>query len=96
MPLPIILAASALAACPGLSVHDGDTIRCGAERIRISDIMHPSYRVRPGAKGGAHPTLGATSIWAIALGTSCGLFSAPAECRSSARELTDMAGPWRW
>jgi micrococcal nuclease len=49
------LAYAAAALCLLPTVHDGDTIRCGAERIRISDIDAPElpgsprcdpYRVR--------------------------------------------------
>ncbi|NBW09739.1 MAG: thermonuclease family protein [Caulobacteraceae bacterium] len=49
------LAYAAAALCLSPTVHDGDTIRCGAERIRISDIDAPelpgsprcdAYRVR--------------------------------------------------
>ena len=32
MPIALVLAAAAIMACPTLSVHDGDSIRCGAER----------------------------------------------------------------
>ena len=34
--MPIVLAAAAL--CMSPSVHDGDTIRCGRERVRIANI----------------------------------------------------------
>jgi len=43
----IVLAAAAATACPSLSVHDGDTIRCGRERIRISDIDAPELPDSP-------------------------------------------------
>lgn len=33
--------------CYGLSVHDGDTIRCGAERIRIENIDAPELEGSP-------------------------------------------------
>ena len=33
--MPIVLAAAALCLAP--SVHDGDTIRCGRERVRIAN-----------------------------------------------------------
>ena len=33
--MPIVLAAAAL--CMSPSVHDGDTIRCGRERVRIAN-----------------------------------------------------------
>lgn len=32
---------SALALCASITVHDGDTIRCGTERVRILDIDAP-------------------------------------------------------
>jgi micrococcal nuclease len=38
------LAYAAAALCLWPTVHDGDTIRCGAERIRISDIDAPELR----------------------------------------------------
>ena len=38
----MILAALALACTP--AVHDGDTFRCGSERIRIADIDAPELR----------------------------------------------------
>ncbi|NDG49026.1 MAG: thermonuclease family protein [Rhodospirillales bacterium] len=37
--MPLILAAAALCAAP--AVHDGDSIRCGGERIRIANIDAP-------------------------------------------------------
>lgn len=40
-----VLAAVALCASP--SVHDGDTIRCGAERIRIQNIDAPELPDSP-------------------------------------------------
>lgn len=36
-----------MAACINLSVHDGDTIRCGAERIRLADIDAPELPGSP-------------------------------------------------
>ena len=44
-----ILAAAALA-CPSISVHDGDSIRCGAERIRIANIDAPEMPDSPKCK----------------------------------------------
>jgi len=42
MPSILALAAvAALASCPHPSVHDGDTIRCGVERVRIVNIDAP-------------------------------------------------------
>jgi len=38
---------AAAAACPSLQVHDGDTIRCGAERIRIANIDAPELPDSP-------------------------------------------------
>jgi len=40
-----VLASAALCATP--SVHDGDTIRCGAERIRIANIDAPELPDSP-------------------------------------------------
>jgi endonuclease YncB( thermonuclease family) len=40
--IPLAYAAAAL--CMSPTVHDGDTIRCGAEHIRISDIDAPELR----------------------------------------------------
>jgi len=37
--MPVVLAAAALCLSP--SVHDGDTIRCGRERVRIANIDAP-------------------------------------------------------
>ncbi|EGD58623.1 hypothetical protein Y88_0680 [Novosphingobium nitrogenifigens DSM 19370] len=42
-----LFAAAALTACPAPAVHDGDTIRCGEERIRISDIDAPELPSSP-------------------------------------------------
>nr|WP_169475041.1 MULTISPECIES: thermonuclease family protein [unclassified Novosphingobium] len=36
-----LAAAAALAPCPHPVVHDGDTIRCGVERVRIVNIDAP-------------------------------------------------------
>lgn len=40
MPLELVLVA-AMVACPLAIVHDGDTIRCGRERVRIVGIDAP-------------------------------------------------------
>ena len=40
-------AASAAVLCLSPSVHDGDSIRCGAERIRIANIDAPELRGSP-------------------------------------------------
>jgi endonuclease YncB( thermonuclease family) len=45
MGLLSILASGAL--CASLSVHDGDSIRCGAERIRIANIEAPELPGSP-------------------------------------------------
>jgi micrococcal nuclease len=37
--MPVVLAAAALCLSP--SAHDGDTIRCGCERVRIVNIDAP-------------------------------------------------------
>ena len=42
-----LLALAASTPCPVLSVHDGDTIRCGAERVRIADIDAPELPDSP-------------------------------------------------
>ena len=44
-PMPIVLAAAALCLAP--SVHDGDTIRCGRERVRIANIDAPELPDSP-------------------------------------------------
>ena len=51
--MPAALAA-ALVFCTTVTVHDGDTIRCGAERIRIANIDAPELRGSPkcGARRG--------------------------------------------
>lgn len=43
-----------LALCLSLSVHDGDTIRCGSERVRIASIDAPELPGSPkcGARRG--------------------------------------------
>ena len=43
--MPIVLAAAAL--CMSPSVHDGDTIRCGRERVRIANIDAPELPDSP-------------------------------------------------
>ncbi|WP_421847958.1 thermonuclease family protein [Novosphingobium sp.] len=43
----LALAYAAAALCMSPSVHDGDTIRCGAERIRIADIDAPELPGSP-------------------------------------------------
>lgn len=47
MMLTIILSAAAATSCPGLTVHDGDSIRCGTERVRIADIDAPELPNSP-------------------------------------------------
>ena len=42
-----ILAYAAAAVCMAPTVHDGDTIHCGPERIRISDIDAPELPGSP-------------------------------------------------
>lgn len=39
--LSTLVAMTALAACPNPIVHDGDTIRCGIERVRLVNIDAP-------------------------------------------------------
>ena len=43
--MPIVLAAVVLCLSP--SVHDGDTIRCGGERVRIANIDAPELSDSP-------------------------------------------------
>lgn len=43
--MPVLLAAAALCLSP--SVHDGDTIRCGRERVRIANIDAPELPESP-------------------------------------------------
>lgn len=45
MGMPFLLAAAAL--CVSLSVHDGDSIRCGSERVRIANIDAPELPGSP-------------------------------------------------
>lgn len=54
MPVLLALATVASTICPGLSVHDGDTVRCGQERIRIANIDAPELPGSPrcGARRG--------------------------------------------
>ena len=47
--LSLILASAALYASP--AVHDGDSIRCGAERIRIANIDSPELPGSPKCEG---------------------------------------------
>jgi endonuclease YncB( thermonuclease family) len=46
--MPAALTAAVL--CASLSVHDGDSIRCGRERIRIEDIDAPELPDSPKCK----------------------------------------------
>lgn len=39
--------ATALAICSVTSVHDGDTIRCGSERVRIANVDAPELADSP-------------------------------------------------
>ncbi|WP_108350179.1 MULTISPECIES: hypothetical protein [unclassified Novosphingobium] len=39
--LSTLVALAALTACPNPKVHDGDTIRCGVERVRLVNIDAP-------------------------------------------------------
>jgi micrococcal nuclease len=43
--MPVLLVATALCLSP--SVHDGDTIRCGRERVRIANIDAPELADSP-------------------------------------------------
>ena len=43
MPSPAVLAA-ALIACTAPAVHDGDTLRCGPERVRLFGVDAPEVR----------------------------------------------------
>jgi len=44
--------ASASGRCSGRSVHDGDTIRCGRERVRLADIDAPELPDSPKCQDG--------------------------------------------
>jgi endonuclease YncB( thermonuclease family) len=44
------LAATAALTCPAVTVHDGDSIRCGSERIRIANIDAPEMPDSPKCK----------------------------------------------
>jgi endonuclease YncB( thermonuclease family) len=44
MSLLIIAAAANIIACTNPSVHDGDTIRCGTERVRLFGVDAPEVR----------------------------------------------------
>ncbi|WP_292933578.1 thermonuclease family protein [Novosphingobium sp. PASSN1] len=50
MSLLLILASGAM--CVSLSVHDGDSIRCGGERIRIANIDAPEAPGSPKCEDG--------------------------------------------
>jgi len=43
----LIILAAAAAICSPVSIHDGDTIRCGAERVRIANIDAPELPGSP-------------------------------------------------
>ena len=43
----IVLLAAAVASCLSVQVHDGDSIRCGGERIRIANIDAPELPDSP-------------------------------------------------
>ena len=47
MPILVFLASASVAICSAPSVHDGDTIRCGRERIRIANIDAPELPGSP-------------------------------------------------
>lgn len=42
--MPASLAAAAIIACTAPSVHDGDTLRCGADRVRLFGVDAPEVR----------------------------------------------------
>lgn len=48
--------ASGAALCASPSVHDGDTIRCGAERIRIANIDAPELPDSPKCRDRRKPS----------------------------------------
>ena len=50
MPALLTLLAPAALACTSVTVHDGDSIRCGSERIRISNIDAPELPESPKCK----------------------------------------------
>jgi len=50
-----LLAGAALALCPAPSVHDGDTIHCGAEKVRIANIDAPELPDSPKCEGYRSP-----------------------------------------
>lgn len=45
--MPLFFVAAAISLCANPRVHDGDTIRCGTERIRIANIDAPELRDSP-------------------------------------------------
>lgn len=45
--MPILLALAAATACPAPIVHDGDTIRCNGDRVRLIDIDAPELTGSP-------------------------------------------------
>jgi len=47
----LILASASSFICVAPNVHDGDTIRCGAERIRIANIDAPELPDSPKCQG---------------------------------------------
>lgn len=51
--MSFLLAAAAICSSP--SVHDGDTIRCGAERVRIANIDAPELPGSSKCKGRVPP-----------------------------------------
>ena len=42
--LHLVLAAAAIIGCDAPSVHDGDTLRCGGERVRLFGVDAPEVR----------------------------------------------------
>jgi len=48
---PWTRAAAATSTCDFISVHDGDTIRCGSERVRLSGIDAPELVGSPRCEG---------------------------------------------
>lgn len=51
----LTLAPAAILTCIPVQVHDGDSIRCGAERIRIANIDAPELPGSPKCEGRRSP-----------------------------------------
>jgi hypothetical protein len=88
-----VLAASTFF-CTAPQVHDGDSLRCGGERIRIANIDAPELPDSPRCTDPGDMA-GAILSWLLSLAIRCGRSWLVARLRSAGQALTDTGGPWR-